>query len=178
MFQSSAEQWHRRLRKISAINAVLFLFAWPSRDFSFLLLSGKAGAASEPDSASGRMTFQLARTPQVVYPAMRDPNQLSLLEKSESWKIRPDKPAFEAYPGGFLIQQATAEPSERTALRWKSTAGLRCRHGRKTFFCFEADMANCNSHTIPGQSAYVGLKVHTDRAPWCIADGEMVHRHR
>ena len=27
-------------------------------------------------------------------------------------------------------------------------------------------------------SAYAGLKVHPDRASWCIADGEMVHRHR
>ena len=26
--------------------------------------------------------------------------------------------------------------------------------------------------------AYAGLKVHPDRASWCIADGEMVHRHR
>ena len=26
--------------------------------------------------------------------------------------------------------------------------------------------------------AYTGLKVHPDRAPWCIANGEMVHRHR
>ena len=27
-------------------------------------------------------------------------------------------------------------------------------------------------------TAYAGLKVHPDRASWCIADGEMVHRHR
>ena len=27
-------------------------------------------------------------------------------------------------------------------------------------------------------AAYAGLKVHPDRASWCIADGEMVHRHR
>ena len=25
--------------------------------------------------------------------------------------------------------------------------------------------------------AYVGLKVHTDRTPWCIAAGKMVRRH-
>ena len=29
-----------------------------------------------------------------------------------------------------------------------------------------------------GIIAYAGLKVHPDRASWCIADGEMVHRHR
>ena len=28
------------------------------------------------------------------------------------------------------------------------------------------------------QNAYAGLKVHADRTPWCMADGEMVHRHR
>ena len=29
-----------------------------------------------------------------------------------------------------------------------------------------------------GTLAYVGLKVHTDRTPWCMADGEMVCRPR
>ena len=60
--------------------SAFILFAWPSRGFGVPLLFGKAGAASEPASASGRMTLQLARTPQVAYPAMRDPNQLSLFE--------------------------------------------------------------------------------------------------
>ena len=77
--------------------------------------------------------------------------QLSLLEKGESWKIRPDKPEFKACPGGFMIQKASAELPERTALRCMSTAGLRCRHSRKTFFRFEADKADCNSHTISGR---------------------------
>ena len=27
-------------------------------------------------------------------------------------------------------------------------------------------------------TAEAGLEVHPDRASWCIADGEMVHRHR
>lgn len=31
---------------------------------------------------------------------------------------------------------------------------------------------------IVALAAYAGLKVHPDRASWCIADGEMVHRHR
>lgn len=31
---------------------------------------------------------------------------------------------------------------------------------------------------VDGIIAYAGLKVHPDRASWCIADGEMVHRHR
>ena len=82
---------------------------------------------------------------------MRNSNQLSLFEKDESWKIRPDKPEFEACPGGFLIQQATAEPPERTALRWMSTAGLRCRHGRVTLFRFGAFKADRNFRTIHGR---------------------------
>ena len=35
-----------------------------------------------------------------------------------------------------------------------------------------------NSQRCIASIAYAGLKVHPDRASWCIADGEMVHRHR
>ena len=35
-----------------------------------------------------------------------------------------------------------------------------------------------DSEEMDAANAYAGLKVHPDRASWCIADGEMVHRHR
>ena len=43
--------------------------------------------------------------------------------------------------------------------------------------CFgTGNSANATAGVVSG--AYAGLKVHPDRASWCIADGEMVHRHR
>ena len=37
---------------------------------------------------------------------------------------------------------------------------------------------NFKLNTSSTNYAYAGLKMHPDRASWCIADGEMVHRHR